>query len=585
MIYTICGKYFGEFKSVGLMYILILCPFDQFTPTLEVVHILSTVLLFKVYDIFNLHVLLLSSQVTFFIVAVTVVFINLYNVNPNIINMIIEIIKLKMYTKSILLLLIYNKMNNVNLDDWKTVASLSSSYKKFEDKHKNDVEKLGKSPDNITLSNMSTAWKNTIQTGINELKNTPTTPDNNIIVNETINDLNKALYGLNKIAPKKTHTSLFDKFKNISHQLYKQPTKSAPKPLCSNDESICTNMKPSIRHHIKTLVQKYKDKSLLEYKCCVDTVFLDTSIIDYNIKYVFNLLNSLSTLIIYYNTKKETIIENIPEKIRKQITTIETVTTQDEDETIFIPFDYLQVFPSLLNLKGMYTSAFSFSFKYITNATLCIDNEQLLQFNNLPNIENLTLKKIINVEDGGIYNLYINNLQKLLLFEDLLEIEYDTIRIHNTPKCKYLNKMIANKIDLYKINQIASLDIIVNEFLSISHFNNLTTLNIKLAEDDVKLKLINLPKLDTLIISGNINLGSGNKFIILDNTSIHKLQTFVVDGDITATNQENIDNFIYELIRNNQILSHININGKSITGPKLYEQYKANIRQHLVSPT
>jgi hypothetical protein len=498
-------------------------------------------------------------------------------------------------------------MNNVNLNDWKTVSSLSSSYKKFDDQHKDDIDKLEVANstgnlDDIMLKKVSVAWKDTIQDGISELNNTKKTKDNQRIIDETVKDLNKALYGLNKITPQVKNPSIFEKWgrqmKNSVEQIYKHPIQPNAKPLCANDESICKNMPPSIRHHIKTLIQKYNNNSLQEYKCCIDTVFVDTSVTDKNIKILFDQLESLSTLILYYNTKKQFILDNISEKIRRQITTIETVPDveqQRKEQNIFIPFDYQTVFPALVTLKGIYTSTFSFVYKYITNANLWVDNsstskyfdnneQRLIQFLNLPNIENLNLKKLIGDENSNVvYNLYINHLPKLILFEDLLGITYDTIRIHSIPKCKYLQtKMTANTIDLYKINQILSLDLIVNTFVTLSHLAHLQTLNIKLTRDNVKIKLISLPKLETLTINGNINLGSSNKNIIFDNSSIHKLQTFIVEGTITATTQENIDNFMYEIIRNNKVLSHINIDGKSITGPKLYEQYRTIIRPSMV---
>ena len=55
-----------------------------------------------------------------------------------------------------------------NLNDWKTVASLGSSYKKFDDRHKNDVAMLEKAQstgnmDNTMLKNTAESWQKTIQ--------------------------------------------------------------------------------------------------------------------------------------------------------------------------------------------------------------------------------------------------------------------------------------------------------------------------------------------------------------------------------------------------------------------------------------
>ena len=60
-----------------------------------------------------------------------------------------------------------------NLNDWKTIASLGSSYKKFDDRHKDDVAKLQKAQstgniDNLMLRNTAQSWSNTLKEGITE---------------------------------------------------------------------------------------------------------------------------------------------------------------------------------------------------------------------------------------------------------------------------------------------------------------------------------------------------------------------------------------------------------------------------------
>lgn len=484
---------------------------------------------------------------------------------------------------------------DVDLNKWQDVSNLSSTvYKPFEENHKDDFEQLKTAHsngnlDNLMLKNTSDAWKETLENGIIELKNSMK-KSNQSVVNDTIKNLNRALNNLNKITPQvKKPSVLANIWKHYKHK----PTTPAPKPLCFDNEAICNKITTNARHDIKTLLQNYNDSTLEEYKCCVKIVYFDTSFVDQDYRMVFNLLDSLDTLVLNYNSKQPVLMNVIPEKVRKQITTIELLDSPEE-KSVYIPFDYQSVFPSLVEYQGVYTSPFSYIFKYITDAILWIDNSEtsqyfdindirLLQFINLPNIENLHLKNLANSSDSGvIYNLYINKLPKLVTFEDTLDIVYDTLRIHNVPKCEYLqSKMIANKIDLNNIGKILSLDLIAREFVSIINLPKLKTLSIKLDQEDAKVKLIRLPALETLMVSGNLSLGNTNQNVIIDCASIHNLQTFIIEGTITASTSTIIDNFIHEIINNNKSLSHININGISITGPKLYQQYKTFLQPSL----
>lgn len=483
----------------------------------------------------------------------------------------------------------------VNLDKWQDISDLSSTtYKPFEKNHSTDMEKLKTAQstgnlDNIMLKNTSDAWKETLENGIINLRNS-VKKSNQSVVYETIKNLNQALNNLNKITPQvKKPSVLVNMWKHYNHK----PTIPTPKPLCFDNDAICNRITTTTRHDIKTLLQNYNDSTLEEYKCCIKIVYFDDRVIDQDYRMVFNILDSLDTLILNYNSKQHILMNVIPEKIRNQITTIELLDSSEE-KSVYIPFDYQSVFPSLVKFQGVYTSPFSYIFKYITDAILWIDNSEtspyfdindirLLQFINLPNIQNLHLNNLVNTNQSNIiYNLYINKLPNLITFEDTLDIVYDTLRIHNVPKCQYLqSKMIANKIDLNNIGKILSLDIITREFVSIINLPKLKTLSIKLEQEDVKVKLIRLPSLETLMISGNLNLGNTNQNIIIDCASIHKLQTFIIEGTILATEHKIIDNFIHEIINNNKSLSHININGISITGPKLFQQYKTFLQPSL----
>lgn len=481
-----------------------------------------------------------------------------------------------------------------DLTPWEKVSDLSSTYKPFQDNHQNDVDQLKTAQsngnlDNLMLKNTSNAWKDTIENGILNLKQSMK-KSNQSVVNDTIKTLTKALNNLNKITPQvKKPSVLMNTWNHYKHR----PTIPMPKPMCFGDESICSKVDVSTRHDIKTLLDKYNDYTLEEYKCCVKTVYFDEQTIDKDYRMVFNLLDSLDTLVLNYNAKQHVLLNVIPEKTRKQITTIELLDTSAE-KSVYIPFDYQTVFPSLVTFQGVYTSPFSYIFKYITDAVLWVDNSEtspyfdindirLLQFINLPNIQTLNLRNLVNTHESSIvYNLYINKLPKLVTLEDSLDIIYDTLRIHNIPQCQYLqSKMIANKIDLNNIGKILSLDLIVREFVSIVNLPKLKTCSIKFEQDDIKLKLIRLPSLETLMISGNLNLGNNNQNIVIDCSSVHHLQTFIIEGTITATKQSIIDSFIHEIINNNKSLSHININGISITGPKLYQQYKTFLQPTL----
>lgn len=487
---------------------------------------------------------------------------------------------------------------DVDLSKWEKLSTATAKYKPFKELHDKDVDKLKKAQttgnlDGLMLKNTSDSWKTTIENGIVNLKNS-LKKSNQSTVNDTIKNLNRALSNLEKITPKVKQPSAF---KNAWREMKHVPTEPRPKPLCFDNEAICNNLKTSEQYDIQTLLDSYNDSSLEEFKCCIKNVQFDDKnpLLDYRM--VFNILDSLDTLALNYNTKQQNLLNTIPEKIRKQITTVELVESNSESKSIYIPFDYQFIFPSLVTYKGMYTSPFSYIFKYITDASVWVDDSnpnyfdineiRLLQFLNLPNIENLRLTEMKNKNSSNtVYNLYIHKLPKLITFEDSLDVVYDTLRIHNVPKCQYLqSKMTASKIDLYNIGKILSLDLIVKEYLSINNLGLLKTLSIKLEQHDVKLKLVRLPNLETLMISGDLNLGNSNQNIVLDCSSIHKLQTLIIEGTIISANQKNIDNFIYEIISNNKNLSHININGISITGPKLFSQYNTFIKTSLFSST
>lgn len=493
---------------------------------------------------------------------------------------------------------IVDNNNKTDINDWKIVSSLGSSYKEFDKEHKNDIHKLQIAQDkgnldDIMLLNTSISWAKTINKGIDELKHVPKTAKNEKIVSETIKDLKNALKNLNKITPQGKSTPVNSSSRILQSMRNfmtggKKPIAPVDKPVC---DTIC-EMSPDNRYNIKDMVKNLTADNRDQFKCCVKNLFLDDTFINVNTKSVISYLDSVDTLIIYYNTRKEFIMNNMLERSRKQITSIELLPRQNADiSSIYIPFDVMSIFPALTSMNGVYTSNFKYMFKFVTDATLWLPNQnqsgyfdnneqRIIQFLDLPNIKNLALYKKL-VPDAAltsVYNLYISNTPQLETFEDSFNIIYDSIRIYNAPKLKYMqNKLHANKIDMKNIN-VDTLDLTVNKSLILSNFRMLKTLNVQLNEPNIGVKITGVPKLETLTINGQLNLGNSNKNIMFDNSTMNNLRTFIVEGKVLATNSKIIDNFIYEIIKNNKLLTHININGTSITGKNLYNQYKISFR-------
>ena len=480
-----------------------------------------------------------------------------------------------------------------DLDEWKIVSSLGSSYKKFNDDHGDDYSKLKTASDtgnldDIMLLNTSMGWAKTLNKGIEELNTIPKTPKNDKIIKETVKDLNSALKNLNKITPQgkpkpKSTFSFMDGIKNYMS--------GVKKPIASTSITTCDvkcKMAPDNRYTVKDMVKNINADNREQFKCCVKTLFLDDTFEDPNTKTTINYLESVVDLIIYYNTRAEFILNNMLEKSRKQITCLELLPRQGNDSQIYIPFEAMSLFPALVSMKGVYTSNFKYMFKFITNATLWLPNsnqsgyfdnneQRIIQFLDLPNLKNLILyKKLASDSDSGasVYNLYLNNTPQLEIFEDSFDVVYDSVRMYNAPILKHLqNKLHANKIDLKNIG-VDTLDLTVNKSLILSNFRMLKTLNIKLNEPNVTIKVMGVPKLETLTINGELNFGNSNQNIVFDCSSMNNLRTFIVEGKVVAASTKLIDSFIYELVQNNKYLTHININSISITGKNLYNQYK-----------
>lgn len=492
------------------------------------------------------------------------------------------------------------KDGGADLHEWKTVSSMGSSYKKFDELHGDDYNKLKTANDtgnldDIMLINTSTGWTKTLNKGVEELKNAPTTLKNEIIVDETIKDLNSSLDMLNKITPQgdkpkstTSSSSYFDFIDSIKNYMY-----GVKKPQHSTSTTTCTvdcQLPEDNRYTIKELVNVINDENREQFKCCVKTLFLDDTFTNPDIKTTISYLESVVNLIIYYNTRAEFIVNNMLEKSRKQITCLELLPRQIDDGSRYVPFEAMSIFPALVSMKGLYTSNFNYMFKYITDATLWLptsnqvgyfeNNEQrIIQFLDLPNIKNLILHKKLASDDttASVYNLHVNNTPQLEIFEDSFDIVYDSVRIYNAPKLKHLqNKLHANKIDMKNLRTVDALDLTVNKSLILTNFARLKSLHITLNEPNVSVKVLGVPKLETLTVNGDLNFQNGNRHIVLDCSTMNNLCTFIVEGKLVGAPAKIIDNFMYEIIKNNKNLTHININGISITGKNLYEQYKTS---------
>ena len=498
-----------------------------------------------------------------------------------------------------------------NLNDWKTIASLGSSYKKFDERHKNDVAKLEKAQstgniDSLMLKNTAQSWSNTLKEGISELAN----QEQNVadkksqqVVTEVLKDLNKAQESLSKLTPqlqRGQQPSIFDSlkrdFENGVNYIYDaiRQTKTPrdplpPKGICAVE---CSPQVLKNRYNMTDIATVNPNTERI--RCCVLTVFFDDNITEKTniplpiIQKKTEALQSLTNVILYYNTRKEFIDNAMAANVKKQVTVVELIPRNYSP--LFIPFEYMSVFPALHSMIGVYTSNFSYMFKYITHAkniwipnfttSVYFDNNQnrLIQFLDMPNLQDIHLtKKLSNEQHSSeiVYNIYINNLPKLVSFENSTDVMFESIRLYNVPKCKSVqNKMYAKQIDIRNCASINNLDPIVDNTCILFSLPKLKTLNIKLNQDNVTIKLKGVGSLETLVLKGNVNLGNSNKQIVFDHGSMHNLRTFIIEGELLSNSQKLMNNFMYEIIRNNPLLTHISINGKSITGKELYEQYK-----------
>lgn len=501
-----------------------------------------------------------------------------------------------------------------NLNDWKTIASLGSSYKKFDDLHKDDVAKLEKAQsagnmDNLMLKHTAESWQSTIKDGISELSAVQPEDKNSAqVIKEVLKDLNKAQDSLQRLAPASQpgqHNTIWSQLQrdvsNSFHTLYDSFHKGKTPLIPEPPRTICT-----ADCKIQTLKNRYSMTDIArinvnteKIRCCVLTVFFDDNIVEKTeiplpvIKDKVKGLQSLTNMILYYNTRKEFLNNILPDVVKKQITTVELVPR--DFSSLFIPFEYMSVFPALHSMNGVYTSNFSYMFKFITHAndiwipnytaSIYFDNNQnrIIQFLDMPNLVDIHLtKKLANDEQSGdiAYNIYINNVPKLESFENSTDLYFDSIRLYNAPRCKLVqNKLYAKQIDVRSCKSINNLDLIVDNMCIIFDLPSLKTLNIKLNQDNVSIRLKGVSSLETLVIKGNVNLGNTNKNIVFDHGSMHNLRTFIIEGELVSNSQKLTDNFIYEIVRNNKLLTHMNINGKSITGKDLYEQYRVMFSQ------
>lgn len=505
-----------------------------------------------------------------------------------------------------------NSIPTSNLNDWKMISSLSSSYKEFEDKHKNDIEQLERTSVNGTLNQkvvdkIGNSWTITIKNGINELnKLYATTSDkkNQQIIKEVIKDLNKSLITIQRLLQPPV-PNCKQPFLSNAFNIFKKETKSHKLPIPALVPNIpciakCDKIEVKNRYDLSNILNTSVDSEKL--RCCIKNLFIDENNIDNMddieipmVQSKLSKLESVDNLILYYNTRSHLLDNLLPVNFKKQITSVELIPRNESQ--LFIPFEYMSIFPAIQSMVGVYTSNFSYMFKYITHAkdlwipnfltSIYFDNNQnrILQFLDMPNLKDIHITKKLSEEDAVniTYNIYINNLPQLISFENSTNIYFDSIRMYNLPVCKLVqNKLYAKQIDIRNCNTINNLNIIVDENCIIHNLESLKTLNVKLNMSNAVMKIRGVPSLETFIIQGDVNLGNSNKNIILHHGTIHNLRTFIIEGDLVSNSQLLMDNFIYEIVKNNKNLTHININGKSMTGKDLYDQYKILFTQNIL---
>ncbi len=543
-----------------------------------------------------------------------------------------------------------------NLDDWKTVAYLSSAYTPFTERHADDISQMetaqtNGSLDDIMYKNVAQGWSQSIREGLNELETHKNDPSfDRATLKEMHKDLSKALATLKKITPTSSKSitpvqkiapslsSLVPRsaaaagpVKNSSSDAALAPVKSSwffpfqskkqvyqpinpvrqisaqvcedyDATVCKNNTSLAGALSDNEFYDMNAIALAYENKEIPinELRCCLQNVLIsdDATVAAKTMQNILTQVGLVDKLGMYYNTRLEFILKYIPESFRRQIEVIQLLPRDDASlATMFIPYEYHALFPAQKHVVGVYTSDFAYMFRYVVTASDIwipnfttspyFDNNQnrTLQFTDMPNIVHIKLTQILADEENAAespsdspisYNIYINNVPKLVGFDNATGLYFDTIRIHRAPVCKSIqNKLYAKNIDLRNIAAVHGLNVIVDESFTVINARTLKSLNIKLNKPDVTLKIVGVPQLETLVIKGMVNLGLSNRNVIFDHSTMKNLKTFILEGQLTAANARIVDNFVYELVRNNKGLSHMNIDGRSITGKDLYTRYLA----------
>lgn len=507
------------------------------------------------------------------------------------------------------------------LNDWTTIASLGSEYAPFDEKHSNDIAIVKMSVANGTMDRMdarNTAkrWNRTIADGISRLaeqERAATTKQERKAVQEVIKDLNKASYALNRIANGK-RVSWWSMLKEPLIPSKPKPIPITPKDprkppeYCAKTDTDCSvmesggggdNQPPFDLNTLATV-----NPNTEAYRCCVQSAFLDDAIVEKTnvplaiIRKKTEALESLSKLSLYYNTRKEFIANALAPNVFDQITTVELVPRNYYP--LFVPFDYITLFNALTSVTGVYTSSFSYMFKYVTHASDVripdfvssnyFDNSQnrLIQFLDMPNLQDIHITAVLSSDSsdadaattvpqastGISYHVHLNKLPNLISFENSTELEMESIRIHNAPRCERVqNNLRARQIDISNCPCINNLDLVVGTSCILVNLPALKTLSIKITGGLENLHIKGVRGLETLVLKGDVDLGNTNHRVMFDHGTMNSLKTFVIEGALKAASNRLKDSFIYELVRNNSNLTHIGIGGKSVTGGDLYKQY------------
>ncbi len=313
-----------------------------------------------------------------------------------------------------------------NLDDWKTVAYLSSAYTPFTERHADDIAQMetaqtNGSLDDIMYKNVAQGWGQTIREGINELdthKNDPSFDP--ATLKEMHKDLSKALSTLKKITPSSSRSmttpvrkiaapslsavaprlptagagagavalapvksSWFFPFQskkqvyqpiNPVRQISAQVCEDYDTSVCKNNSSLAGALSDNEFYDMNAIALAYENKEIPinELRCCLQNVLIsdDATVGAKTMQNILTQVGLVDKLGMYYNTRLEFILKYLPESFRRQIEVIQLLPRDDASlATMFIPYEYHALFPAQKHVVGVYTSDFAYMFKYVSTAS------------------------------------------------------------------------------------------------------------------------------------------------------------------------------------------------------------------------